>query len=115
MTTWKDGGNYGILYREVTEDGSRAICRVKVRQLLQHAKGVDYKNVRPYPQGEADFRLILAAPQMLEALCSIRDKIECYLQPDSGSSVSRARWESVRNLAVDAIATAKGENDDSFS
>ena len=46
------------------------------------------------------------------ALESIRDMAECILQPLTGPSVSRARWEKVRDRAVAAIAVAKGEDDE---
>ena len=75
MTTWKDGGNYGRLSREiVNEDSSHAICTVWTRQNAEH-RGVDIRHAdtEPWPEGEANFRLILKAPQMLEALRTIAE------------------------------------------
>ena len=68
--TWKDGGNYGRLSREiVSEDGGRAVCRVWTKQNAEHrGEGIDGSGTEPCPQGEANFRLILQAPQILEAL-----------------------------------------------
>ena len=114
MTTWKDNGSpYGKMYREIISTvGNHYICEVLVAlpANLDPGSRMDADGVVPWPEGKANFRLILNAPKTLEALEAIRDKVECYLQPDSGPSVSRARWESVRKLAVNAIAAAKGEN-----
>jgi len=63
------------------------------------AKGEDRQRIQ----------LLGTAPQMLEALCSIRDKVECYAQPLLPESVAGERWEAVRKLAVAAIAATKGD------
>ena len=103
--TWKDGGPYGRLCREVTtEDGSRVVCAVWTRQF-----GLGSRNIEPWPEGEENFHLILRALQMLEALCSIRDQAECYLQPLTAIG-SRARWEAVRDRAAAAIEAVTKEN-----
>ena len=44
------------------------------------------------------------------ALEAIRDQVECYLQPLTDLSVSRTRWEAVRDQAVAAIEATKGES-----
>lgn len=112
MTTWKDGGDYGVLYREiVSEDGSHAICRVKVRQPPHHAKFIDRKELMPYPQGEKDYRLILQAPRMLEALENIQRQAE-YMLETIDSFVDSTNWEIVRNHTVAAIAAVKRDNSD---
>jgi len=65
MTTWKGGGDYGRYSREITdESGRRVICHVHTRQ------SDDYGD-EPWLEGEANFHLILQAPQMLEALRTI--------------------------------------------
>lgn len=61
-------------------------------------------------EDEQRIRLLGAAPQMLETLCSIRDQAECFMQP-LPDGVARARWEAVRNRAVAAIAAVKGKTD----
>lgn len=103
---WRDGGMYGQMQREiVTEDGGHPIAMVRVKQ---YCAG---EGTEPWLQGEVHFRLFLAAPEMLEALCSIRDTAECFLQP-LPACTSRERWEVVRDRAVAAIAAVKGESDD---
>ena len=108
---WKDGGNYGLLCREITNRArNRAICKVWTKQFAEH-RDIDGHAVEPWPEGEANFRLILKAPQMLEALESIRDTAACFLQP-LPVSVSQARWAAVRDRAIAAIAAVKGEDND---
>lgn len=69
MTTWKSGGHYGKLCHEVTnEDGTRIICAVWVKQF-----SLGSREVEPYPEGKANFRLILKAPKMLAALNMIAE------------------------------------------
>lgn len=63
MTTWTDGGNYGRFCREITNEDGRGICRVWTQQVATHIGGTE-----PWPEGKANFALILKAPQMLEAL-----------------------------------------------
>lgn len=106
--TWKDGGNYGLLCREITnETGDHPICKVWTRQYA------DPRSIEPWPEGEANFTFILNAPKMLEALESIRDLAECILQPlTDRPSMNRARWERVRGCAVAAIAAVKGDIDE---
>ena len=105
MTTWRDGGMYGKVKREiVSEDEGYPIAVVRVRQYLIN------NGTQPWPEGKENFRLILQAPKMLEALESIRDTAECFLQPLPASCTSRARWEVVRDRAVAAIAAVKGED-----
>lgn len=53
-------------------------------------------------------QLIANTPKMLETLCSIRDQVECFMQP-LPDGVARARWAAVRKRAVAAIAAVKGE------
>ena len=71
MTIWRDAGRYGRLCREIiNETGSRAICHVWTRQ---NARRKTRDGTEPWPQGEANFRLILQAPQTLEALREIAE------------------------------------------
>lgn len=107
MTTWKDGGNYGLLCREITDEkGDHAVCKVWTKRYESP------RSVKPWPEGKANFRLILKAPQMLEALCSIRDMAECILQPLPVGCVAQVRWTRVRDQAVKAITMTQGENDE---
>ena len=113
MTTWKDGGDYGRLYREITnEDNSLAICRVRVRQVAYHDRS--YKTPRPYPQGEANFRLILNTPELLAALEMIRKAptYEEYSESGEETYYSLYLTDSQLTQLNAAIAAAKGENDE---
>lgn len=103
MTTWKDGGNYGNRMREiVNEDGDHTICHVQVLRFTG-----DY--TEHWPQGMANFRLILAAPQMLEALEAIRDRADNMMEIRDGT-VNWTHWQPIRSIANAAIAAAKGED-----
>lgn len=107
--TWKDGGKYGRLCREIANEiGSRAVCHVWTRQNAGH-KTAD--GTEPWPEGEANFRLILAAPKMLEALEAIRDMTKPVLRLHIADiPATCAEWKAVRDRAIAAIAAAKGEN-----
>ena len=102
MTTWKDGGDYGLLCREVTNEAGNAVCKVWTKQYASP------RSVEPWPEGEANFRLILQAPRMLEALeeivalrppgwCGLGDVLKVYHQH--------------KEIARAAIAAVKGEGD----
>lgn len=67
---WKDGGNHGRFCREiVSENGSHAICYVWTKRNSEHRNGgIDGSGTEPYPQGEDNFRLILAAPELAHTL-----------------------------------------------
>jgi hypothetical protein len=68
MTTWKDGGDYGRYSREITdEEGRRVICHVRTRQ-----SGYGHGD-EPWPEGKANFRLILQAPRTARALRTIAE------------------------------------------
>jgi len=106
MTTWKDGGDYGRYSREITDEkGRRVICHVRTRQ-----SGYGHGD-EPWPDGEANFRLILQAPQMLEALETIRDKADNMMEVRDGS-VDWTDWQPVRSTANAAIAAAKPTPDE---
>ena len=98
-TTWKDGGPYGRYCRGVhKEEGSSVICYVWTKENGPKNSVVDW------PEGEANFRLILKAPKMQEALEAI-----VALKPPrwpSQSDVLRA-YHQCKEIARAAIAAAK--------
>lgn len=99
---WQDAGWYGRLCREITnETGSRAICHVWTRQNSRH-KTKD--GTEPWPKGEVNFRLILQAPQMLEALEKISSLVKL--------SMSWGDLNEIERLADSVIAAVKGEQAD---
>lgn len=104
MTTWKDGGKYGRMRRVVIDEKSVMIGEIWTGIIR-------YGCVEPWPEGKANFRLILAAPKMLEALEVIRDKADLMMEIRDGS-VGWTDWQPVRSVANAAIAAVKGENDD---
>ena len=106
--TWQDAGRYGRLCREITnETGSRAVCHVWTRQ---NARRKTRDGTEPWPQGEANFRLILAAPQMLEALEAIRETAQRIVADIEIPTRTRADWRTVEGFASAAIAAVKGES-----
>jgi len=110
MTTWKDNGDYGWLCREITdESGDRSICRVWTKQPIGE-QGMDGFSIEPWPEGEANFRLILAAPQMLEALEMIQSApaYEQYEEPFYALELTEDQFDQLSAI----IAAAKGENDE---
>lgn len=106
MTTWKDGGHYGHLCQEITdEDSEHIICAVWTKQF-----SLGSRNVEPYPQGEANFRLILNAPEMLaalEAIAELAPGIWCH------EAKSKTVCDQCQDIARAAIAAAKGESNES--
>lgn len=102
MTTWTDGGMYGQLKREVaSEDGDYAIATVWV-------KTPTTGDAKPYPEGEANFRLILQAPKMLEALKAIVEldpAFWCEVREEGIVAVC----DQCKAIARAAIAAVKGE------
>jgi len=108
MTIWKDGGMYGKIRREIVkEKDGHPVGTVRVN--LYIADGTE-----PWSEGEANFRLILKAPLLLEALEAIRDKAERILQIIEAPKVPAtwADWQAVRAYANTAIAAVKGEQGD---
>ena len=105
MTTWKDGGQLGQL-REIANENRHTICLVLVQ------RAIDGGEAKPWPEGEAHFRLILQAPRMLEALEEI-----VALKAPGWSSLSDILkvYHRHKEIARAAIAAVKGENDDSIS
>ena len=67
---WRITDRYGVLTDQVGIDG-RTVCTVWARQQGHRPSGVD---TEPWPEGEANARLIAAAPCMLSALEYIRSQ-----------------------------------------
>ena len=61
---WRITDRYGVLTDQVGIDG-RTVCTVWPRQQGHRPSGVD---TEPWPEGEANARLIAAAPDLLESL-----------------------------------------------
>jgi len=106
MTTWRASGDCGKHYREITnEDETRIICQVwtKWNVFSTHHQ----HHLEPCPEGEADFRLILAAPQMLEAL----EKIAALKYPPWGDANDILKiFHQCNAIARAAIAVVKGDS-----
>ena len=96
MTTWKDGGWYGLDRREIT-DGRDKICTVTVKRL-----GNRFSAPKSWPEGEANFRLILQAPQMLEALRTIAEG--AIVSPDQAPEKIAEQVLRVLRIAREAAA-----------
>ena len=113
MTVWKDGGQYGNYLREITDEtGRQSICHVRTQCNKYTEEDTHRKwTIVPWPKGEANFWLILNAPQMMEALETIQHRAE-YMLEGADSFVDSANWEKVRGIAHAAIAAVKGEGDD---
>jgi len=115
MTTWKDGGNLGRLDRVIINNTDE-VCTVRIRRDVYFDEGSGNTRrrgfrIQPCPEGEANFRLILAAPQMMEALEAIRDRADDMMEIRDGA-VNWTHWQPIRSIARAAIAAAKGENND---
>lgn len=104
MTTWRSGSRYGRLCQEITnENDTHIICAVWVEQF-----SLDSRKTEPWPKGEANFRLILQAPRMMEALeaiVALRMPGWCDL---AGTLVV---YHQQKEIARAAIAAVEGEND----
>lgn len=120
MTKWRDGGNLGRLDRVII-GGSDEVCTVRTRRDIYFDEGEGYTRRRgwrmqPWPEGEANFRLILTAPQMLEALemiWSIRQSAAYEERTEAGITgyVFYLTEEQCAKVKA-AIAAAKGEDDE---
>ena len=100
MTTWKHGGRRG----EISNEDNEFVCIVQTVRM-------DKIKAEPWPEGEANFALILKAPEMLEALEAI-----AALDPDFWCEIQEEGIVAVCNqckeIARAAIAAAKGEDSD---
>ena len=95
---WKDGHRRGEI---VSEEGD-FICIVQTVR-------IDKIKIEPWPKGKANFRLILAAPQMLEAL----EAIVALKAPDwCGLGEVLEAYNQHKVIARAAIAAVKGDGDD---
>jgi len=100
MTTWKDGGPYGRYCRGVyNEEDSSVICYVWTK------KNGPRNSVVDWPEGEANFRLILQAPQMLEVLERMIEAYEAHFEPLPDGQ----QPEGIYTQARAAIAAVKEE------
>lgn len=104
MATWVDGGPYGRFFRGI-DNNDRIICFVWTEFLDD--KGI----MKPWHSGEANFRLILQASVLLEALEAIRDKADDMMEIRDGT-VDWTDWQPVRSAANAAIAAVEGESDE---
>ena len=114
MTTWKDGGDCGKAYREIINEGENyVICKVRTKQYGMLRRGsVAGLDIESWSEGKANFRLILQAPKMLEALEAIRDMTEPMLRSHLADiPATCAEWKTIRDHAIAAIAAVKGWND----
>ena len=96
---WRITDRYGVLTYQVGIDG-RTVCTVWPRQQGHRPSGVD---TEPWPEGEANARLIAAAPDLLE---SLRELAELAVM-QFGAPPAGADGPLPRALAV--IAKADGE------
>lgn len=96
---WKDGGPYGLLCREITNETGDAVCKVWTKRYESPS------SVEPWPEGEANFRLILNAPKMLEALEAIADMADRL----SYTTATHEDLETLNDYACAAIAAVKQE------
>jgi len=108
---WKDGGMYGQVRREIVSvDKGQPVATVRVRQYL-----LTHNDTELWPEGVENFRLILQAPRLLEALGAIADKARRMLLSPYAPGGTHcphedwADWELVRGTALAAIAAVKGE------
>ena len=111
MTKWRDGGNLGRLDRVII-GGSDEVCTVRTRRDVYFDEGEGDTRCRgwrmqPWPEGEENFRLILQAPRMLEALeaiVALDPSYWCQTEPEN------AVCDQCKEIARAAIAAVKGES-----
>ena len=100
---WRITDRYGVLTYQVGIDG-RTVCTVWPRQQGHRPSGVD---TEPWPEGEANARLIAAAPELLDAL---RAAVDLYGKPGGPWNVPGpvGTWIEQARAAI-AAATSTGE------
>lgn len=109
MTTWKDGGNCGKIYREIINEDDCVVAKVRIKRSAPYRPALN--PTRPWPEGEANFALILQAPRILEALEAIRDRADDMMEIRDGS-VKWTDWQPIRSAANAAIAAVKGKDEE---
>ncbi|MCB2020944.1 MAG: hypothetical protein KDG44_09070, partial [Burkholderiaceae bacterium] len=96
---WRITDRYGVLTDQVGIDG-RTVCTVWVRQQGHRPSGVD---TEPWPEGEANARLIAAAPELLDALRELAELVVLQFgMPPPGA-------DGPLQKALAAIAKADGD------
>ena len=75
---WWDSGNYGRLSREIADEDAkwRIVCRVLTRQYTSIAKD----GTEPWPEGKANFRLILNAPELAQVLHELLQQVDAMTE-----------------------------------
>lgn len=112
--TWKDAGDCGRVCRCITnEENSQDICRVWIKQEVYFHEGMRHGwRVESWPEGEANLRLILQAPRLLEALEAILKTAQRISADTDLPTRTRTDWWAVMKRARAAIAAVKGENNE---
>ena len=96
---WRITDRYGVLTYQVGIDG-RTVCTVWPRQQGHRPSGVD---TEPWPEGEANARLIAAAPDLLESLRELAElAVLQFGMPPPGA-------DGPLQKALAAIAKADGD------
>ena len=96
---WRITDRYGVLTYQVGIDG-RTVCTVWPRQQGHRPSVVD---TEPWPEGEANARLIAAAPDLLESLRELAELAALQFgMPPPGA-------DGPLQKALAAIAKADGE------
>lgn len=108
---WKRGQRYGALKTEVVgfSDGhaGRAIITV-----WTHQPTTDCNKVEPWPEGEANLNLVVAAPEVLEELehCVVALEYAAEALGELGEDDDANMIEKQAKSARAAIAKAKGKS-----
>lgn len=101
MKKWVRGCQYGVYRTEVLdEDNGQAISTV-----WTHKPGPEPWQVVPWPEGEANLSLVLAAPELLATLENVLEDYEVLARL---TGMKPEDFELVRQARA-AIAKAKGE------
>ena len=96
---WRITDRYGVLTDQVGIDG-RTVCTVWTMQQGHRPSGVD---TEPWPEGEANARLIAAAPDLLESLRELAElAVLQFGMPPPGA-------DGPLQKALAAIAKADGD------
>ena len=99
---WKDGGKYGNLMSEiVSSDGAKGIATVWTRKFDRDAHAPHLATL-PDPEGEANFRLLLHAKELLKALRGIEIIYSEYM--NSWPDTTRPGFDLVKDVVQKARA-----------
>lgn len=112
MTTWKDGGVHdGFSRRIIYKDGT-AVCCVQTGRAKEA-----FCAPEPWPEGEANFRLILAIPELASTLHELLEQVDAMTEYYESGTCRSPVCQKARELLgrLGMHGPPRGDNSDNIS